>query len=117
MGIFDRIADPVVRKPGKASRDRAVELLYLKVERMDLRFCGILQCFSFRVGTETNMRIVSWLVRVVPILLTRRSADMMPTQTVHILLYRVFAEGLAMESFLVKPYKAGDGGISIFVNP
>ena len=50
MGVLDWIPDPMVRKSGQTSRDRAVCLVYMDVEKVDLRFEYffrlILQCSS-----------------------------------------------------------------------
>ena len=51
MGIFDWIPNPMVRKSGQTSRDRAVEIVYVGTEKVDLRskiFSGgiLRRCFS-----------------------------------------------------------------------
>ena len=40
MGFFDWIIDPMVRKFGQTSRDRAIQLVVVKAEGVDLRFKG-----------------------------------------------------------------------------
>lgn len=37
MGVFDWIPDPMVRKFGQTSRDRAVEIIYVGTEKVDMR--------------------------------------------------------------------------------